>query len=56
VAARPNLAIRPTLFVDDGPVAYEALKVKIAAEKAAKAAAKRAAKTAGLPIPEEEDE
>jgi hypothetical protein len=37
-------------------VAYEALKVKIAAEKAAKAAAKRAAKKAGLPIPEEEDE
>jgi hypothetical protein len=47
-----TFAIRPALFIDDGPEAYEALKIKIASEKAAKAAAKRA----GPPTSDKEDE
>ena len=47
-----TFAIRPALFVDDGPEAAAALKARIAAEKAAKATAKRR----GVIIDEAEDE
>jgi hypothetical protein len=36
-----TFAIRPILFVDDGPEAFERLKARIASEKAARQAAKR---------------
>jgi hypothetical protein len=51
-----TFAIKPNNFVDDGEDAYEALKTKVAEEKAAKKAAKRAAKRAGLPVPDDEEE
>jgi restriction endonuclease BglII len=46
-----TFAIKPALFIDDGVEAHEALKAKIAAEKAARKAAKRR----GV-VPEEEDD
>jgi hypothetical protein len=47
-----TFAIRPVNFEDDGVVAYEALKAKIAAEKAAK----KVAKKKGLIPPDADDE
>lgn len=51
-----TFAIKPTLFVDDGEAAYEALKAKAADEKAKKSAAKNEARKAGRPILEDEDD
>lgn len=44
-----TFAIRPTVFVDDGEEAYQALKAKMVAQKAA-------AKRAGVSAPEDEEE
>ena len=46
-----TFAIRPVNFEDDGPVALDALRSRIAAEKAAKAAAKRR----GLPVADNDE-
>lgn len=51
-----TFAIKPNNFVDDGEAAYEALKAKIAAEKAAKDEARRAAKRRGIILPDEEED
>lgn len=47
-----TFAIKPVNYVDDGPEALEALKVRMAAEKEAKTAARRR----GFPVPDDEDE
>jgi len=47
-----TFAIRPALFVDDGPEALAALAARMAAEKAAKGVARRR----GVPVPDEDDE
>jgi hypothetical protein len=47
-----TFAIKPSLYVDDGEEAYQALKARIEEEKAKK----RAAKKAGIAFDEDEDE
>lgn len=47
-----TFAIKPSAFVNDGEEAYQALKIKREAEKAAKVAAKKA----GLPVIDDEDD
>jgi hypothetical protein len=47
-----TFAIRPALFVDDGPEALAALQARMAAEKAAKAATRRR----GIIVPDEDEE
>jgi len=47
-----TFAIRPALFVDDGPDAFAALQARIVAEKASRAAAKRR----GIAVPDEQDD
>jgi hypothetical protein len=51
-----TFAIKPNTFVDDGEEAYEALKAKTVAEKAAKQAASRAAAKAGLALPDDQED
>jgi hypothetical protein len=51
-----TFAIRPALLIDDGPKAFEDLKAKIAAAKAAKKKAKKALAAKGGLIPEDEEE
>lgn len=51
-----TFAIKPENFIDDGEEAYNKLKAKVDAEKAAKKVEKAAARKAGLPVEEDEDE
>lgn len=51
-----TFAIRPINLVDDGEAAYQALKAKIETDKIAKQLARKAAKSAGISLPDDDEE
>lgn len=51
-----TFAIRPALFVDDGPEALAGLKARIAADKAARKAERKAAIAKGADVPEDNED